>query len=452
MIKEAIDHYHSLLHGDHLAGLGETLDRAASERNLTFRGRPLCQVLRPYFMTGRRYDLARRQTEMVLQAIARVGAALAEDGIVREFLQLSRVERELLQIDPGYAGPEASGRLDGLLDAGGELRFIEYNADSPGGLLYGDLLGEIFMESTIMREFAERYRVRTIDVRKRLVRTLLECYREWLGTTGRELPRVAIVDWEGVATREEFEICRRHLQQLGIPTIITTPEELRYRGGWLWAGDFRITLVYKRVVIAELIERYGDKEILKHPLLRAVRERAVCVVNGFRAQAITQKLIFAILDDPVFESLFSREEIAILRRHIPWTRLHHQGITTWQGRRIDLPEFALANRDRLLLKPTGSYGGRGVTLGWECTDAEWHQALKETLGGRFVIQERVVSPPQPFPIRDGEGVRIEMRYGDFSPYTWQSDLAEGAGIRLSDSTLLNVSAGGGSAVPLVLVD
>ena len=451
MITEAIDHYHSLLAGPRLDDLRERLDRAAAEQ-LNFRGRPLCQVLRPGLMSTRRYAEFMARTEVVLSAIARVGEALAEDEIIREFLQLSRTERELAAIDSGYFGPEASGRLDGLVGTDGGLRFIEYNADSPGGLLYGHALAEIFMDSAVGREFARRYPIRSVDVRDRLTRTLLGCYRDWLGTAGRERPHIAIVDWADVPTRAEFEICREHFLQLGIPTIIATPEELHYRGGWLWAGDFRITLVYKRVVIAELIERTGRKGVADHPLVRAVRERAVCLVNGFRAQAMTQKLVFAILDDPVFEYLFSAAQIAALRRHIPWTRLWHHGVTTWHGRRIDLPEFALANRERLVLKPTGNYGGRGVTLGRECTADEWQRALTESLGARFVIQERVETKPEPFPVGEGDGFRLENRYADFSPYTWQGELAEGAGIRLSDSALLNVAAGGGSAVPLLLVD
>jgi len=40
---------------------------------------------------------------------------------------------------------------------------------------------------------------------------------------------------------------------------------------------------------------------------------------------------------------------------------------------------------------------------------------------------------------------------DFDPYTWGGEEVEGAGIRLSPSALLNVTAGGGSATPLLIV-
>ena len=451
LIREAIDHYHTLLSGRFLDEMRETLEVAAIDHRLNFGGRPVCTTLRPYFVTDEVYHRAMKSAELVLRALERIAPALAADEVLREYLRLTPLEEELISMSAGYDGPEASGRLDGVLGDDGEIRFIEYIADSPGGLLYGHLLGELFGQTRLMEEFTQRYPVEVVDVRGRLTATLLESYREWLGGGRSALPRIAIVDWAGVATREEFEICRRHFESLGIPTIITTPEELQYRGGWLQVDDFRITLVYKRVVISELIERYGEDGLRQHPLFRATRERAACLINGLRAQVLTNKTILAVLSDPVFEYLFRNGELPALRHHIPWTRLWHEGLTSYHQRQVDLPEFALANRERLVLKPTGGYGGRGVTLGWECAASEWATALEEALDGRFIIQERVDISRQPFPFLPEGELTFEKRYADFAPYTWRGDLAEGAGIRLSGSSLLNVSAGGGSATPLFII-
>ncbi|MFM8395217.1 MAG: hypothetical protein ACKOB4_14960, partial [Acidobacteriota bacterium] len=443
--------YQRLLSGSLLDEMRETLEVAAFDHRLNFGGRPVCTSLRPFLVTAEVYRQSMKSAELVLRAIERIALALPADEVLREYLRLTPLEEELVTMPTGYSGPEASGRLDGALGADGEIRFLEYNADSPGGLLYGHVLSELFGQTRLMKEFARRYPVEVVDVRGRLSTTLLESYREWLGGGRAALPRIAIVDWEGVATREEFEICRRHFETLGIPAIITTPDELQYRGGWLQVDDFRVTLVYKRVVISELIERYGAEGLRQHPLFRATRDRAACLINGFRAQVMTNKTMLAILSDPAFAYLFRDEELPALRRHIPWTRLWHEGLTSYHQRRIDLPEFALANRERLVLKPTGGYGGRGVTLGWECADSDWAAALEEALDGRFIIQERVDLPRQPFPfLREGELI-FENRYADFAPYTWRGDLAEGAGVRLSESSLLNVCAGGGSAAPLFII-
>jgi len=446
MTSDLIEHYHRLLQGSLLEdAIGKLLDGTA-KHNLTFGGRAICSVLRPMLIKETRYEYIRRESGLVLSAIERLGRALMADARMRAELDLTADEEQIIAIDPGFAAPDASGRLDAFLDSRGEFHFVEYNADSPGGLLYGDVLGEVFMEMNVVREFAQRFPLRRVDVRRQLLETLLDCYRQW-GHWGQERPRIAIVDWNEVSTRAEFEICRRHFEAQGCPAVIVDPRELEYRGGWLRAGDFRINLVYKRVVVGELIARCG----LNHPLVRAARERAVCVANSFRVQMLFKKAVFALLDDPAHEHLFTAEETAALRRHVPWTRKLREGFTTYHGRKVDLLDFIVSRRDQLVLKPNGDYGGRGVTLGWECGEEKWRQAIDDALGASFVVQESVELVRQTFPTLVGDDVKFENRYVDFDPYTWGGEEVEGAGVRLSPSALLNVTAGGGSATPLLII-
>lgn len=444
MNSEAIKHYHSLLQGALLEDAIDKLLTGTAKHNLTFGLRPICTVLRPMLVTEERYEYIRQDSLLVLSAIEKLGRALMTDKKLRAELDLTSAEEQIVSIEPGFSEPDASGRLDAFLDSRGGFSFVEYNADSPGGLLYGDALSEIFMEMDVTREFARRFPVRRVGIRQRILQTLLDSYRQ-LGWSER--PRIAIVDWNEVNTRAEFEISRQYFEAQGYPTVIVDPRELEYRGGWLRAGDFQINLVYKRVVVGELIERCG----VDNPLVRAARDRAVCVANSFRVQMLTKKVLFAQLDDTANEHLFTAEEIASLRRHIPWTRKLAEGFTTYHGRKVDLVEFAATHKEQLVLKPNGDYGGRGVTLGWECDEEKWRQAIEDALGASFVIQERVEILEETFPTLVGGEVKYESRYVDFDPYTWGGEDVEGAGIRLSPSALLNVTAGGGSATPLLII-
>lgn len=444
MISEAIEHYHSLLDGKFLDDAIDRLLTGTAKHDLTFGVRPICNVLRPMLIAEERYEFIRKDSEQVLSAIEKLGQALMADNRLRAELDLTSAEEQIISIEPGFAAPDASGRLDAFLDSRGDFSFVEYNADSPGGLLYGDALSEIFMEMDVVREFGKRFPVRRIAIRPRILQTLLDCYRQ-LGW--QERPHIAIVDWKEVSTRAEFEICRQYFESQGYPTVIVDPRELEYRGGWLRAGDFRINLIYKRVVVGELIERCG----VNNPLTKAVKERAVCLANSFRVQMLSKKGLFAQLDDPANEHLFTADEIAALRRHVPWTRKLAEGFTTYRGRKVDLIEFAASHREQLALKPNGDYGGRGVTLGWESGDEKWRQAIDDALGASFVVQERVEVLQETFPTLFGGDVKFEPRYVDFDPYTWGGEEVEGAGIRLSSSALLNVTAGGGSATPLLIV-
>lgn len=414
-------------------------------QRLSFGARPICSVLRPFFITAKQYGYIKRESSLVLAAIEKLCRELMRAPHLRAELDLSPEEEQLIQIEPGYPAPDASGRLDAFLDAREDFSFVEYNADSPGGLLYGDALSEIFLQMQVVRDFARRFPLRRVPIRPQILQTLTDCYRHW---GWQERPRIAIVDWREASTQTEFEICRDYFESQGYPTIIVDPRELDYRGGWLRAGDFKINLVYKRVVVGELLSECG----LQHALVRAARDRAVCVVNSFRVQMLFKKALFALLDDPDQEHLFTVEEISALRRHIPWTRRLQEVATTYRGRAIDLLEFAAANREKLVLKPNSAYGGKGVVLGWECGEEHWRLALRNALNDSYVVQERVEVLSQSFPTVSNNFVAYEDRYVDFDPYTWGGEEVEGAGVRLSASALLNVTAGGGSATPMLIVE
>ncbi len=445
ILTDATDYYHALLNGALADDAQARLLEGTARHRLSFGKRPICNVLRPLFVTAWHYEYMRRESALVLSAIEKLYAALMRDARLRAELDLSSDEEQIIQIEPGFRAPDASGRLDAFQNSHDDFSFVEYNADSPGGILYGDTLGEIFSEMQLLKEFGKRFPVRRVPLKPQLLQTLLDTYRQW---GWQERPRIAIVDWNEAATYAEFEICRDYFEEQGYPTIIVDPRELEYRGGWLRAGDFKINLVYKRVVVGELIQRCG----LQTPLVRAARDRAVCVANSFRVQMLFKKATFALLDDPDQAHLFSVAEISALRRHIPWTRKLRDGVTTYRGRPIDLFDFAAANREKLVLKPNSEYGGKGVVLGWDGDEARWQGALYDAIDGSFVLQERVEVLSQSFPTLTGNGIAYEDRYVDFDPYTWGGEDVVGAGVRLSASALLNVTAGGGSATPLLILE
>ena len=442
-----VAHYHSLLKGAHVDDAIQRLDAGVRRHGLYFDSRPICSVLRPFFISDSRYAEIIEGSRRIISAIHKIYRRLMESPELRKEIGISRAEEEIIAIDPGYAHPDASGRLDAFLDSQGGFGVVEYNPDSPGGLLYGDVLGDIFSEMSVLNEFSRKYRIRRIPIRPLILETLLSCYRQWGWS---EHPNIAIVDWNTAKTRAEFEVSAEHFESKGYSTRIVDPGELEYRGGWLSAQGFKIHIVYKRIVTGELVERCGAN----HPLVRAARDRAVCVVNSFRVQILFRKSILALLQDARFESTFTNEERIALRKHVPWTRRIVEQRTDYDGIQIDLVEFLLKYRERLVLKPDGAYGGAGVVLGWESSDEVWQGALRNALSpeSEYVVQERVEVLEEEFPSLNRGKLDLMKRYVDFDPYVWSGENIEGAGVRLSTSSVLNVTAGGGSAAPVFIVD
>jgi hypothetical protein len=104
---------------------------------------------------------------------------------------------------------------------------------------------------------------------------------------------------------------------------------------------------------------------------RAVRDRAVVMVNPFRCKILHKKASLAVLSDEINAHLFTAEEQAAITKFIPWTRNLSERNTLYEGRPIDLVPFLVQNKDEFVLKPNDEYGGKGVILGWETDATEW---------------------------------------------------------------------------------
>jgi uncharacterized circularly permuted ATP-grasp superfamily protein len=297
-----------------------------------------------------------------------------------------------------------------------------------------------------MREFLRHYEVRYMPVRHSVLNALTDAHQQWAGR--REAPRIAILDWREVPSYSEFVMFAEYFKSQGLECVIADPREVEYRNGRLVAGDFHITLIYKRVLISELIERGG----LNQPVVQAVRDGAVCMVNPFRCKILHKKASLAVLVDERNADLFSDAENEAIEAHIPWTSRVEERHARYHGQTIDLVPFILEHRENLVLKPNDEYGGKGIVLGWETDDSGWAQAIQTALTEPYIVQERVAIPSEPFPsIVDG---RVELidRMMDTNPFVFYGDYMDGCLSRLSTEALLNVSAGSGSAVATFVVE
>src|SRR6266545_1607082 len=451
MLEEAIAHYHALLDPDTARATQQQLTDEQRARNLFFGERPLMSVLRPRFLTADQYALIQRACGLVAGAAQRLAPALLEDATLRADLALTPGEERLIAMHPGYAEPSAHSRMDTFLTVdGSSLQFVEYNAESPAAIAYEDVLSDVFEQLPAMRRFAERYTLAKLPARQRLLDTLLAAWRAFGGAGS---PTIAILDWKGLPTHSEFLLFQRYFRDNGVEAVICSPDELAYTDGRLYAqvdgGSVPIDLVYKRVLTSEFLMRYGD-EVFEHPLVRAYAAGKICMVNSFRAKLLHKKSIFALLTDDDLQDRFTADERDAIARHVPWTRLVRAGQTTYRGAQIDLLDFARKNQERLLLKPNDEYGGKGIVIGWETDAGEWARALAEALQSPFVLQERVEIAYEDYPSMVDGRLQIGRRLVDTDPFLFGTEV-DGSLTRLSTVTLLNVTAGGGSTVPVFVI-
>lgn len=425
---------------DAFCDLARQVQKDSVERGADFGGRPLLNHFRPKFLTSNEERELRTAAGAVMSGIMAAKERILNDPSMLDSIGVRPAERELILIDPGYTHIAPCARLDSFMTPDGP-RFVELNGECPAGPAYSDVLTKQFLELRLMEELGEQMPVRAIATLPPLLATLLSCYREW---GGRRMPRIAIVDYEGLPTAREFEICLEFFQACGYDAVVADPRSLSYDGEHLLCTEGkRIDLVYRRVLTNEFLEKIDEVR----PLLDAYRDHAVCVVNPFCSKVVHKKAIFAVLTDDDRSAWLKQSDQELIDRHVPWTRILKDGSTSFEGKKQDLLEILSDSRNDFVLKPNDEYGGKGITLGWEVSDDEWQSALASALDNDFVVQRRLDLVPEDFPGIEGS-LEQESLFVDLDPYLYRGQMV-GALARLGAGGLCNITSGGGQ-VPLII--
>jgi len=442
LLHRMIDEHHAMI-TDPTVVTDEMIERMKSDMKdagAVFGGRLLSPFLRPNFLTRSQFRYVAAAIRETMAAIRVVEERALSDSAFLQRMGVTEAEAKLIAIEPGLARFSYKSRMDTFLTPEA-FKFVEYNAESPAGIAYGDRLQEIAYEFEPTRRMRERYKISMAQSREEVLATLLAAWEEW---GGKHKPRIGIVDYLDVPTVTEFHMFGEYFESRGYQTVVFDPRNLEYRDGRLMAGDFHIEMLYRRVLVNELLERIDACKAL----VDAVRDRAVCMVNPFRAKLLHKKLLFAVLWAPDMQQHFSEAMRETIRKHVPWTVRVAEGRVIHHGDSVDLVEFARANRDRLVLKPNDEYGGKGVQIGWERTESEWDAALQTALHEPFVLQERVPVARTEFP---DIARNVAPRVVDLDPFIF-GDRVTGCLTRLSDTSLCNVTSGGGQTPTLIVED
>jgi len=414
------------------------------DAKLTFGNRVHCPFLRPFFLSPEDEARVRHATEILARVGERVASLALEDNSLFAQFHLRPEEERLVRLPAGRGPASTASRVDAFL-LPESLKFAEYNGESPAGAGYTETLSEVFRELPMMKGFANEFEIHSYPLSARLLDALIGTYRDWGGTS--QQPQMLIVDWKEVPTWSEFEILKERFEALRVPVVLADPRELEWNGKDLSAKGKKIDLVYRRVLMNDIVAR--PKECAA--LVKAYEAQAVCVANNFRCKIPHVKAFFAVLTDQKNAKLFSPDELDVIRQHVPWTRVVEDVKTDYQGKPIALLDYIRKNQKDLVLKPSDEYGGTGVTLGWEVDAKHWEKSIQGALPGGtsakehgcWIVQEKIAMRRGEFPYIGANG-KVEFRdmLVDLAPYMFRGKLA-GFLTRLSASSLANVTSGGG---------
>ena len=445
-LEKAISDYHALI-ASNLTVAEEQLDMLYSqqlERKVTFGDRPLATSLRPTFITEAGYNAIQDTVYLIRQAVLNIAAACFNNRYtLQEDLGMEEWEIELAAIPTNVIRLSALSRMDSFMTKN-SFKFVELNGENPAGIAYLHELGKIYRELPLFKAFEKQHPIRFVSPLEHTLAALGFIYHEQFD--GREnKPSIAIVDKLDIPTIHEFRLLKAHCERMGHTCVIADPRELTCKNGWIYAGDTRIDILYRRLLINEFYEMKDECSAF----LEGYIAQKTCYLNTFRTKLVHKKAIFSFLTDERYTKHLSREQQEAIHQHIPWTRMLRNEKTTFRGLKIDLVEFVRNNRQYFVIKPNDEYGGKGVTLGFSASQQEWDAAIEQSTKGKYVVQEVVDIHKEPFLMKIGSSWELIPTIIDLDPYL-NGPLMGGCLTRTSTTNLANVTAGGDSLPMFIL--
>jgi len=415
-LNEAVSRYHRILESDAFKEL-EWADQLAGKmqaHHLVSGAHRVSPVLRPHFITQRQYSNLVKATESLYCAMDRMERLALSTPALMSRMSMLPAEKMLASVDPGYSYLSVTSLLDTHLN-NGTLHVVGTSDDAPAEVISSDTLNNLFFDAPPVAEFRKKTPLTKIEGTGSLLKSLLQAYKQF---GGKARPNIAILEFrQGMkAGNESGEtlLLSELFRKQGFGTEVVSPEQLEYRNGMLRHGNFEIQIVYRRLRVSEFLVRFD----LNHPLVRAYRDRAVCVVNSFRSELSRKQAIFDLLTDDHVTSSFPAAEKKAIREFVPWTRVVSAANTTYGDQTIDLPGFIQSNRQKLALKPNDVDGDRQTFVGSEMDDAGWERALKTAMRGSYVAQEVTEPLVSTFPLHRYGSVEMKDMLVDVRPHAF----------------------------------
>ncbi|NLY46994.1 MAG: glutathionylspermidine synthase family protein [Tissierella sp.] len=340
-----------------------------------YKGKPVPFLYHPFFVNER---IVRDFTK-ISETMASIGNKVTNEYIAnkdfRKKFGFPKLIEELIEIDNGYDVNIPIGRYDVFYESYDNFKFCELNTDGSSAMNEDNTIGKILLETKGLKDFSNHHSLDYFELIDSWVDESIKLYNKYDSTN--QSPNVAIIDFIESGTSAEFEVFKNAYKSKGYNCIIADPRELKYRDGKLYFEDYRIDLVYRRIVTFELIDKADEIP----EFIEAYRNRGFCCIGSIKSQVIHNKIFFKILHDEDTLALLSEEERDFVKAHIP-----HTGIF---GGDQDVFNKVLNNKNKYIMKPMDLNASQGVYVGKDLSQEEWEARLKKDFNKEYLYQEFV---------------------------------------------------------------
>ena len=369
-----------------------TLDKVANS-SAQYKGKPVPFLYHPMFFTEQDVRDIEKIGHRMIDITNKVTQRYIDYPEYRERFGYSKELEELILIENGYDINVPIGRFDIFYKDYDNFKFCELNTDGSSAMNEDNTIAKILLETKASKEMEKGYDLSYFELIDTWVDESLDIFKSW--DRNIDKPNVAIVDFKESGTPKEFELFQESYQRKGCEAIIADPRDLQYRDGKLYFEDFKIDLVYRRIVTFELIENID----FIPDFIQAYKDQAFCCIGSVKSQIIHNKIIFKILHDKDTLEFLSPVEREYVKNHIPYTG-------EFMGDK-SVYEEVLNNKDKYIMKPLDLNASRGVYTGRDLTQEEWQAKLDESWNGDYIYQEFVDPYTREFVVFEDDKLKIE---------------------------------------------
>lgn len=364
------------------------LSRKLESSGLNFEGKSYPVSIRPLIMSDKMSAELKAIGEHFATIFDKFARAWIESTKIREYFPTYKKSEHFIFSLPNHVPLTRIFRLDGLFSTDGVYQILETNTDCPGGVIQNGLAGKIWstIENPLLKDHIANVEfqpfVKDPDL---FLKELLTTHQE---RTGKTAKRAAIVTYKG-RFKNEITWMANGLNRLGVPTEIIDASLLKRKDGHLinQHGEI-IDLAYNKLDLRDLVDQPEVEEYLT-----AAYNGEVTFINPLICQwPLADKAIMAILSDREMISFLDDDDKEFCIKHIPWTRVVKDETTiSMDGDNVKLFDWAIKNKQRLVLKPSNATRGEGLLIGPFTESQEWKMTLKQALDDNetWIVQEYI---------------------------------------------------------------
>jgi len=284
----------------------------------------------------------------------------------------------------------AAARID-IFITGEGLKMVESNCEIPGGNEES-----YFLETEYLKIF-QPDDLQIVPRMEIVYNTLMHHYdiqAEYFQLPRKDKLIVYLAQWQSEIDRilGEYNILMDYIRCKGHQCGVIDPNKIVIRDNRAFTPEGeQIDLIYRRFTADELPKFARQKWDMAIKWDKA----KVAVVNPFCTKRVDSKNIMVLFKDETYDEVFPqflKEDLAVVREIIPWTKKIKSEIGLKNGNWVEARDYLIRDKDNLVIKHANAYSSSAVFIGIDINTKEWKEIVNESLKGDWIVQEKIDLP------------------------------------------------------------